>query len=88
MIEDPQTHMLIGITPAGLYHIRCCDLNAPHLVQERHDRARLREILDDSLVTVRGSDALLEESDMLDISASLRAIVEKMIPPIPAAPIP
>ena len=87
IIEDPQTHMLVGMTPAGLYHIRCCDLNAPHLVQERHDRARLWEILDDCLITVRGSDALLDGSGMLEISTSLRAIVEKMIPPILAAPV-
>src|ERR1700690_2436329 len=34
IFEDPDTHELVGVTPEGRYHVRNCDLNAPHLVRE------------------------------------------------------
>ena len=40
IFEDKKTHQLVGVTPEGIYHIRCCDLNAPHLVEERRDRVK------------------------------------------------
>lgn len=45
LFEDPATHEVVGKTPAGKWHIRVCDLNAPHLVRERKDRAKIDEVL-------------------------------------------
>lgn len=86
IFEDPNTYELVGVTPAGIYHIRYCDLNAPHLVLERKDRSKLRELLNTCRVTAKIPIAALDGNQMLDSSALLRAIVEKMIPPIPAQP--
>lgn len=86
IFEDPGTHELVGTTPAGKYHIRCCDLNAPHLVQERHDRAQLTKLLSDYFVTGKVSVSQLVDGTVLDASSVLRAILSKMIPPIAAPP--
>ena len=45
LFEDPVTHEIVAITPAGFYHIFVLDLNAPHLVKERVERARISEKL-------------------------------------------
>jgi len=86
IFEDPTTHRLVGTTPAGKYHIRCCDLNAPHLVLERAERARLRRLLNDYPVTAKLPLQIANQGDMLDASSLLRAILENMIPAIPAPP--
>ena len=86
IFEDPTSYQLVGTTPAGKYHIRCCDLNAPHLVLERAERARLRKILHDYPVTARLPIQILSQGQMLDASALLRAILTNMIPEIPAPP--
>jgi hypothetical protein len=39
IFEDPITHNLIGTTPAAIWHIRICGLNAEHLVFERAKRS-------------------------------------------------
>jgi hypothetical protein len=83
IFEDPTTHRLIGATPAGIYHIRICDLNAPHLVNERANRAELRRILHEYMPTLKIAPGTVGKSNLLDSSSLLRDIVEKMIPPIP-----
>lgn len=84
IFEDPKTHELIGSSPAGLYQIRHCDLNAPHLILERVERAKLRELLNACQVTAKVPISLLDGSQVCDLSVLLRTIVEKMIPPITA----
>ena len=86
IFEDPVTHELMGTTPAGKYHIRCCDLNAPDLVQERHDRSQLTRLLADYFVTAKVPVSQLVDGTVLDASGVLRAILSKMIPAIPAPP--
>lgn len=86
IFEDPATHHLLGATPAGKYHIRCCDLNAPHLVLERRDRAKLNELLNECGVISKVSLQILENEKVLDTSAFLRAVLSKMILPIPSPP--
>lgn len=84
IFEDPQTHELVGATPAGKYHIRCCDLNAPHLVRERRDRAELGRILGGYFVMAKVPECEFEDGKLFDTSDKLRAILDTMIPPIPA----
>jgi hypothetical protein len=82
IFEDPLTHKLIGVTPEGIYHIRCCDLNAEHLVTERRDRAEILEILNTG--GVFRNDKPLEEA--AEITRALIKQVERMIPAIPFLP--
>jgi len=76
IFEDPDTHEVVGVTPAGRYHVRNCDLNARHLVEERAERARLRTILDAKPIRIKRGWSLPEEA------RALRSVVERMIPPI------
>ena len=43
LFEHPETHELVGTSPAAIHHIRLLDLNAPHLVEERQLRSEIRE---------------------------------------------
>jgi len=83
IFEDPETHRLNGVSPAGRYHVRICDLNAPHLVRERKERAQLRRLLTSSPAIIRNLEKALELSNLLKL---LNDIVDRLIPPIPAAP--
>jgi len=79
IFEHPVTHRLVGVTPAGKYHIISCDLNAEHLTNERRERAEIWDHLDNLPVTVKTDpDAFPLESSRL-----LRVQAEKMIPLIP-----
>lgn len=89
IFEDPETHELVGATPAGKYQILHCDLNAPHLVRERKTRAHLRSGLADEKIwrLLKKSDIL---SDLQNFEASMAAvseILETLIPPIPSPPV-
>jgi 5-methylcytosine-specific restriction endonuclease McrA len=86
IFEDPVSNHLVGTTPAGKYHIRCCDLNAPHLVLERAERDRLHRLLKAFPVTAKLTLQLTNQGPMLDASSLLRTILENMIPQIPPPP--
>ena len=47
IFEHPVTHRLVGVTPAGIFHIICCDLNAEHLIVERRERAKILNSLEE-----------------------------------------
>lgn len=65
IFEDPLTHQLVGTTPAGKFHIRQLDLNAPFLVEERRFRSELHKLLKKGVVRYKGdfSPACLFECD-------------------------
>jgi hypothetical protein len=81
LFEHPDTHEIVGVTIAGKWHIMKLDLNAPHLIRERRDRAAIRRRL---------------ESPALQSAMSLRAVkhatellkeqFDQMIPPLPEIP--
>lgn len=75
IFEDPDTHELVGVTPAGIYHVRNCHLNAKHLVEERASRTHLLNTLNNRPVTLK------KGWDLVAVAA-LRNQLEKMIPPI------
>lgn len=82
MVEDSMTHLLVGLTPAGRYHIRMCDLNADHLVTERRDRAEIWDLL-------KSGGRIKQEhplSTAADIVTALRKQAEQMIPEFPYLP--
>jgi hypothetical protein len=80
IFEDPDTHDLVGLTPEGRYHVRNCDLNAPHLTEERAERASLWNLVRAQIVRLRKGWTgwnLPPEAD------ALRKVAETMIPEIP-----
>jgi hypothetical protein len=83
IFEEPVTHRVYGVTPAGKYHVRMCDLNAPHLIGERRTRSQLRLVLTSSPAIIRDLEKTLELSNLLKL---LNDIADRLIPPIPAAP--
>lgn len=82
IFEHPVTHRLVGVTPAGKYHVISCDLNAEHLNTERRERAKIWEYLEQIPITVKPGN----DWPALDALKLLREQVIKMIPPIPYLP--
>jgi len=82
IFEDPETHELVGTTPAAIYHIEMIDLNAPHLVDNRRRRAEIRDLLN------RPSYLFVKDGPIVcQISKTLEKIAEvELIPPIPPPP--
>ena len=77
IFEDPDTHEIVGITPEGKYHVRNCDLNAPHFIEERKERTKLWNLLESQPMRMKSTLSLPFEFQML------KDIAEKMIPKIP-----
>ena len=79
VFEDPKTHRVFGVTPAGRYHVRICDLNASHFIRERRDRARLSDILTKRNAIIRNLARCLELRNIVQV---LSSISSRMISPI------
>jgi hypothetical protein len=77
ILEDPDTHKVVGVTPEGRYHVRHCELNAKHLVEERKERAELWNMIENEAVTFKKGPVLPEAYDLLKKQA------EKMVLKIP-----
>ena len=82
IFEDPATHRLVGVTPAGRWHISMCGLNAPQLIKERAKRTNYRKQLEQKPIQAK-SKAEAEPEALVKVAESLRAEVNLMIPPIP-----
>jgi hypothetical protein len=82
IFEDPVTSQLVGVTPAGKYHIRYCDLNAPHLVLHRKRRTQMRNLLQKMAISLK-TDSPFQLPDQY---STLQSIVDEMIPSIPPPP--
>ena len=76
ILEDPDTHEVVGVTPEGRYHVRNCDLNARHLVDERTERALVWDLIESKAVYGIFGFELPQEVQLLISSA------QKMIPKI------
>jgi hypothetical protein len=79
IFEDPKTHLLVGVTPAGRYHIRMCDLNADHFVTERRDRSEIWELLHSAFTMKRNQVPQMDP----ELVGALRKQAEQMIPKFP-----
>lgn len=80
ILEDPETHRLVGVTPAGRYHIRMLDLNADHLVAERGERAKIHTLLTRAAFMLKRGRS---EAEAVQLIAALRRQVEEMMPVFP-----
>ncbi len=81
IFEDPDTHRLLGVSPAAIWHIRMCGLNADHLVNERAKRTQYIEQLKSKAIHVKR--AIEEVGELI---GSFRVEVETMIPEIAPPP--
>lgn len=82
VFEDPRHHRLWGATPTGIWHIRRLDLNAPHLVCERRDRAEIWRLLRQQYgVALRPGVSLNQFSQEM---MPLWEVLQAMIPEWPA----
>lgn len=79
IFEDPVTHKVFGVTPAGKYHVRILDLNDEFLVQQRQFRAQLLFFLRHAMATMKGGSF---EALALTI-AVLTNHLKTLIPEIP-----
>jgi hypothetical protein len=83
IFEHPVSHRLIGVTPAGDFHITVCDLNAAQFVTERRERAQIHDLLSNTFVK---ASATPPDANVLNHIQLLREQLEKMIPLIPYLP--
>lgn len=83
IFENPETHELIGITPAARWHIRICGLNANHLIEERCRRAKHWNTLNNQGVTFKEGVAHHVAKELIK---NYREEVELMIPQISPPP--
>ncbi len=81
IVEDPQTHELIGLNRAAVWHIRICGLNAPLVVQERRKRASHGATIKKTIFVMRKHDY----QSLTELVAKYREEVALMIPEIPFA---
>lgn len=82
IFEDPETHELIGTTPAAKYHIRMIDLNAPELVEARSDRSGYLSLMP-RIEGMSKADANVERA-----MALIEPYIKQFIPAIPPPPCP
>jgi hypothetical protein len=82
IFEDPVTHKLMGLSRPGRNQIRVCDLNAPHLVEERKQRTELRV----AIASLKTKAHTLRLSLPSEIVTKLELALGYMIPDIPHLP--
>jgi hypothetical protein len=78
ILEDPISHKLVGITPAGRYQIDCCDLNHPSFVWERERRAELFRIRREQPTLFSGAFPVIR-----DLIKFVKGQIDLFIPEIP-----
>ena len=81
IFEDAKTHRLIGVTPAGRWHIVMCGLNAPPLIKEREKRSRYHRQLEQKPIQAKAK-AKTKPDALVHVIKSMRSEVDLMIPPI------
>jgi hypothetical protein len=78
ILEDPKTHRVFGITPAGRYHVRILDLNADVFVKNRRMRSELRKVM--TSTPMRFVKPITQIQLMLGM---MQELLKLMIPEIP-----
>lgn len=78
IFEDPDSHEVFGVTPAGIYHVRVLDLNADIFIKHRKLRSEMQIVLTDTLVILKRV-SFAEIHKMVSLILAHR---DQMIPPI------
>lgn len=84
IFEDPNTHLLIGVTPAAIWHIRICGLNATPLIEERKRRARHWRTIRNRAFRIKPNAS---PEALAELIQSFREELELMIPEIEKPPV-
>jgi len=82
IFKNALTGRLVGATPPGRTQIRICDLNAPHLVEERKLRAGILAVLDQLKSQLKSTNLSLPKELLSKVAEAMGF----MIPPIPPPP--
>jgi hypothetical protein len=83
IVEHPITHELIGLTPAGNYHIDFLDLNVSDLIETRQERWNDYLMLEKTRVKMAKNHS--PESFPFEVLARLRESIAVNIPLFPLA---
>jgi len=81
IFEDPDTHKLVAMSPAGSYHIDVLDLNNETFVWEREKRATYAKLRGEYAATLSGSF-----DEFRDMLKTVNEVFDLLIPLIPAPP--
>jgi len=81
IFENPDTHLLVGVTTAGRYQIDACDLNHPTFVRERQDRTKFMQLKRETPTVFAGSFSEIQE-----LLGFVNRHFELYIPEIPPPP--
>ncbi len=76
IFEDPDTHEVVGVTPAGRYQVLNCDLNAPQFIE---DKDRSGRVLENAPQQANFSPGFSVPPEL----QLIKEIAAKMIPEIP-----
>lgn len=84
ILEDPETHQLVAVTPAASFHLRHCGLkggiSGEYFRKAREERARLWKLLGEYGVTPENAESFEPPEAIVK---SMAELVRKMIPLIP-----
>ena len=85
IVEELATGRLVGVTPAGKYHLRVLGLNDPPFVEERLERTRLRKIMSMFVIAKRDLSELapLIHSLVSLLREQLQREIDISIPELP-----
>ena len=86
IFEAPETHLLVGTTPAARYHIETIQLNWWELVRMRKERAQRIAILDEAKELERTNPDAVADPNIRRMMDLAQEIVDRSIPSIPPPP--
>ena len=79
ILEDPATHRVFGITPAGRYHVRVLDLNAAVFIKHRKMRADLHIVMTQTPLEIKAK-AFDRLRAAIQLAKGLQELVIPLIP--------
>ena len=91
IFEDPNTHLLIGTTPAAIFQIEMIGLNSRELVNKRRERSELIRRLTKNIAILKRPGLGRTDDEIgaiAEIVAHLQRELSLKIPEIPSPPAP
>jgi hypothetical protein len=85
IFEDATTNKLVGMTPAAIWHIRICGLNADRLVEERRRRAKHWGTIRDRAIILKKGVAHEAVQELINRFIEEVRLMIPEIPPVPAS---
>jgi hypothetical protein len=86
IFEHPETHELVGTTPAARYHIDTIDLNSPELIEQRQKRSEYLLTISDITQVAKKFSPPDVQAVVNKVLADLKPHLKEYIPFIKAPP--